>query len=154
MSCLASTPSTKQSNPRARHLSQRGGFDAAQKARVRLPRAAPSNKSLGSIDDGAAGNLICRPCRIKPHVQSGDLLGFEAVDIQKTIWLDFKNGESRVHHPQRRAIDHLDHDAGLAHTLSSKVGNTGQVLLPKQAHERRAGQRVQRVVSGQQEYLR
>ena len=60
MSCLASSPSPKQSNPRARHLSQRGGFDAAQKARVRLPRAAPSHKSLGSVDDGAAGNLIRR----------------------------------------------------------------------------------------------
>ena len=60
MSCLASRPSPKQSNPRARHLSQRGGFDAAQKARVRLPRAAPSDKSLGHVDDGAAGNLIRR----------------------------------------------------------------------------------------------
>ena len=61
MSCLASRPSPKQSNPRARQLSQSGGFDAAQKARVRFPRAAPSNKSLGSVDDGTAGNLIRRP---------------------------------------------------------------------------------------------
>ena len=59
-SCLASSPSPKQSNPRARHLSQRGGFDAAQKARVRLPRTTPSDKSLGRVDDGAAGNLIRR----------------------------------------------------------------------------------------------
>lgn len=88
---------------------------------------------------------------IKPHVQSGDLLGVEAVDIQKTIGLDVKNGESRVHHPQRRAVDHLDDDARLANTLPSKVGNTGQVFLPKHAHERGVGQRVQRVVSGQQE---
>ena len=61
MSCLASSTSPKQPNPRARQLPQRSGFDAAQKARVRLPRAAPSDKSLGSVDDGAAGNLIRRP---------------------------------------------------------------------------------------------
>ena len=55
MGCLASSFSPKQSNPRARHLSQSGGFDAAQKTRVRLPRTAPSDKSLGSVDDGALG---------------------------------------------------------------------------------------------------
>lgn len=46
---------------------------------------------------------------------------------------------------------HLDDDAGLAHTLSGKVGYAGQVFLPKHAHKGGAGQRVQRVVSGQQE---
>jgi len=79
------------------------------------------------------------------------LLGVEAVDIQQTIGLDVENGESRVNHPQRRAVDHLDDDARLAHTLSGKVRYTGQVFLPKHAHEGGAGQRVQRVVSGQQE---
>lgn len=58
LSFLASSPSPKHSNSRTRQLPQSGGFDAAQKARVRLPRAAPSNKSLSSVDDGTAGNLI------------------------------------------------------------------------------------------------
>ncbi len=60
MSRLASSPSPKHSNPRARYLAQRGGFDATQKAGVGLPRASPSDKPLGSFDDGAARNLISR----------------------------------------------------------------------------------------------
>jgi hypothetical protein len=60
MSSLASRPSLKHSNPRARHLPKRGDLDAAQKARIRLPAAAPSDESLGSVDNGSAGNLICR----------------------------------------------------------------------------------------------
>ena len=151
MSFLASSPSPEQSNSRTGHLPQRGGFDSAQKARVRFPRAAPSNKFLGSVDDGTAGTLICRTGTIKTHVQSGDLLGVEAVDIQKAIGLDVENGEGRVHHPQRLAVDHLDDDAGLSHTPSSKVGYAGQVFLPKHAHKGATGQRVRRVVSGQQE---
>ena len=145
--------SSNHPNPRTRYLPQRRSLDAAQQAFVWLPGAASGDKAPGRIDDGASCTLS-RSCRFERVVHTGELLGAQALDIQQTVSIDVENGEGPVHHARRCAIHQFHDDAGLANALSGKVGNTGDVFPPEHSHEGRAGQRVQRVVSGEQKQLR
>jgi hypothetical protein len=134
-------------------LPQRGRLDAAQHAFVWLPGATSGDEAPGRIDDGASLALT-RSYRFNGIVHTGELLGAQALDIQQTVSIDVENGVRPVHHARRFAIHHFHDDAGLANALSGKVRNAGDLFPPEHSHEGRAGQRVHRVVRGEQKQPR
>jgi hypothetical protein len=150
---LGQPDSSNHTNPRIRYLPQSRSLDASQQAFVGLPGAASGDKAPGRIDDGSSVALS-RACKFERVVHAGELLGSQALDIQPTVSIDVEDGERPVHHARRLASHHFHDDAGLAYALSGEVGNAGDLFPPEHSHESRAGQRVQRVVSREQEQLR
>ena len=150
---LGQPDSSNHPNPRARQLPQSSSLDAAQQAFVGLPGAASGDKASGRIDDGpsVAGS---RSFRFQQIVHTRELLDAYALDVQQTVTIDVEDGERPVQHARRFAVHQFHDDAGLAHAPSGEVGNTGDVFPPQHSHESRAGQRVQGVVSREQEQLR
>jgi hypothetical protein len=145
--------SSNQSNSQTRNASQRRRLDAAKQAFVWFPGAASGDKAPGRFDDGAACALT-RTCKFKRIVHTGELLGVQALHVQQAVSINVKNAKGPVDHARRCAIHHFNHDAGLANALSSKVWNTGEVFASERSCEGRAGQRVNRVVSGDQKQPR
>ena len=123
-----------------------------QQCLIRLPGSAASDEATGGIDDLRHAPAI-RSLRGARVTHTGKLLGVPALDIEHTILIDVKNGESAADYPRWRTIHHGNDHAGLANALPGEFGNAGDGFLAQHSHKGRVGQCVHSVVGGDQEQL-
>ena len=99
MNCLASSPSPKQSNPRARHLSKRGGFDAER----------PSVGGRLGLRPGAAWRLGLSashgPYMTPSAPDRGSPLATLARDL-RYAWRSFRPATHEAHDPSVLIVLH------------------------------------------------
>ncbi len=129
----------------AGNRAERRSLDATQKLAVRFPCATAGKEVALGIDHGRTKWLVGEGA-FQHGVETGDLLGFKALQVEPAVSIELEDGEAPVSYAQHYPVGEFDGDANHSHPLTSELGQSATSVMSKHAREGVVCQTMQCIV--------